>query len=105
MLMPHTNARTAFSKRDAAGGAAFLEDWLKSYDRAGYLHCHLSWHCALFGLARGNSERARAIHSESIRPSAATAEPMLVLADSASFLWRWRFYDAGPCLEKEWAEV
>jgi hypothetical protein len=30
---------------------------------------------------------------------------MLVLADSASFLWRWRFYGAAPSLEQEWAEV
>jgi hypothetical protein len=30
---------------------------------------------------------------------------MLVLADSASFLWRWRFYDLGPSLDQEWAEV
>jgi hypothetical protein len=30
---------------------------------------------------------------------------MLVLADSASFLWRWRFYDLGPSLDREWAEV
>src|SRR5207244_9794818 len=39
------------------------------------------------------------------RPSAAQAVPMLVLADSASFLWRWRFYGAAPPLEQEWAEV
>jgi hypothetical protein len=30
---------------------------------------------------------------------------MLVLADSASFLWRWQFYDAVPPLDEEWAEV
>jgi hypothetical protein len=44
-----------------AGGAAFIEDWLAGYDRAGQLHCHLSWHLALFELALGNSEwRTRA---------------------------------------------
>jgi hypothetical protein len=30
---------------------------------------------------------------------------MLVLADSASFLWRWRFYEMGSSLDQEWAEV
>jgi hypothetical protein len=30
---------------------------------------------------------------------------MLVLADAASFLWRWRFYDVVPPLDQEWAEV
>jgi len=72
---------------------------------AGQLHCHLSWHLALFELARGNTERARAIYLGNIRPSVAQAAPMLVLADSASFLWRWRFYGAVPSLDQEWAEV
>ena len=94
-----------FEAGDAAGGLAFIEDWLQGHDRAGYLHCHLSWHQALFALACGNSERARAIYIENIRPSVAQAVPMLVLADSASFLWRWRFYGAVPSLEHEWAEV
>ena len=31
--------------------------------------------------------------------------PMLVLADSASFLWRWRLYGTAPSLDQEWAEV
>ena len=30
---------------------------------------------------------------------------MLVLADAASFLWRWRFYEASPPLDNEWVEV
>jgi len=101
----HQRAHGFFEAGDAGGGAAFIEDWLKGYDRAGYLHCHLSWHLALFELARGDRERARAIYLDSIRPSAAQAVPMLVLADSASFLWRWGFYGAAPSPEEEWAEV
>jgi hypothetical protein len=30
---------------------------------------------------------------------------MLVLADAASFLWRWRFYGVSPPLDDEWTEV
>jgi tetratricopeptide (TPR) repeat protein len=101
----HQRVHGFFEAGDAAGGAAFIEDWLAGYDRAGQLHCHLSWHLALFELARGNGERARSIYRENIRPSVATAVPMLVLADSASFLWRWRFYGAAPALDYEWAEV
>jgi hypothetical protein len=88
-----------------AGGAEFLDAWLPSYDRAGHLHCNLSWHSALFELARGNSERTRRIYLDNIRPAVAQAAPMLVLADAASFLWRWRFYEASPLLDNEWAEV
>ena len=101
----HQRVHGFFEAGDAAGGAAFIEDWLAGYNRAGQLHCHLSWHLALFELARGNGERARSIYRENIRPSVATAVPMLVLADSASFLWRWRLYGAAPALEQEWAEV
>jgi hypothetical protein len=31
--------------------------------------------------------------------------PMLSLADSASFLWRWRLYRAAPPLDEHWVEV
>jgi tetratricopeptide (TPR) repeat protein len=101
----HQRVHGFFETGDAVGGAGFVEDWLRGYDRAGHLHCHLSWHLALFELARGNAERARTIYRYNIRPSVAQAAPMLVLADSASFLWRWRFYETAPPLEDEWTEV
>ena len=69
------------------------------------MHCHLSWHLALFELARGNSERARAIYLDSIRPSVALSAPMLSLADAASFLWRWKVYGIVPEMDHEWLEV
>ena len=101
----HQRVHGFFKSGDANNGAGFIENWLKGYDRAGHLHCHLSWHLAFFELARGDAERARSIYLDNIRPSVAQAAPMLVLADSASFLWRWRFYDMGASLDQEWAEV
>jgi hypothetical protein len=101
----HQRIHGFFEAGDAENGAGFIENWLPDYDRAGHLHCHLSWHLALFELARGNAERARSIYLDGIRPTVAQAAPMLVLADSSSFLWRWRFYDLGPSLDQEWAEV
>ena len=101
----HQRVHGFFESGDATGGVGFIEDWLKGYDRAGQLHCHLSWHLALFELARGDAERARTIYLDNIRPSVAVAAPMLVLADSASFLWRWRLYETAPPLDNEWAEV
>jgi tetratricopeptide (TPR) repeat protein len=101
----HQRVHGFFESGDANGGAGFIENWLPGYDRIGHLHCHLSWHLALFELARSNAERARAIYLDNIRPSVAQAAPMLILADSSSFLWRWQFYDLGPSLDQEWAEV
>jgi tetratricopeptide (TPR) repeat protein len=101
----HQRVHGFFEARDANGGAAFLETWLPDYERAGHLHCHLSWHLALFELARGNPERARAIYLDSIRPSVAQSAPMLSLADAASFLWRWKVYGIVPEMDREWLEV
>ena len=101
----HQRVHGFFESGDATGGSAFLDAWLPDYDRAGQLHCHLAWHLALFELALGNSDRARAIYLDSIRPSVAQSAPMLSLADSASFLWRWWLYDATPALSQEWDEV
>ena len=101
----HQRVHGFFESGNAAGGAEFLKAWLPDYDRAGHLHCHLSWHAALFELALGNSERAHTIYLDNIRPAAAQAVPMLVLADAASFLWRWRFYELSPPVDDEWTEV
>jgi hypothetical protein len=101
----HQRVHGFFESGDAAGGRAFIEGWLEGYDRAGHLHCHLSWHLALFELARGNAEGARAIYLASIRPTVAQSAPMLSLADSASILWRWQLYGAAPTLDEQWAEV
>ena len=101
----HQRAHGYFEAGDAEGGAAFIEDWLAGYERAGHLHCHLSWHLALFELARGDSERAMAVYRDAIRPAVALSVPMLSLADSASFLWRWQIYGTRPALADEWTEV
>jgi hypothetical protein len=101
----HQRAHGYFEAGDAAGGARFIEDWLPGYARAGHLHCHLSWHLALFALAQGERERARAVYLDAVRPSVAQTAPMLSLADSASFLWRWRLHWGVPPLDAEWAEV
>ena len=101
----HQRAHGYFEAGDAEGGAAFIADWLPGYERAGHLHCHLSWHLALFELARGDSERAMAVYRDAIRPAVALSVPMLSLADSASFLWRWQIYETRPALAGEWKEV
>jgi tetratricopeptide (TPR) repeat protein len=101
----HQRVHGFFEAGDAAGGAEFIQAWLPDYDRTGQLHCHLAWHMALFELSRGDAERARDIYLDSIRPSVAQSAPMLSLADSASFLWRWRLYGTAPALDEQWGEV
>ncbi len=85
-------------------GAAFVETWLPGYPRAAQLHCHLSWHLALFELALGRPARAGRIYLESVRPGSAQSPPMLTLADSASLLWRSELAGAPRSVER-WTEV
>jgi len=101
----HARAHGYYEAGDAERGAAFIEGWLPGYARDSQLHCHLSWHLALFELARGNPERAKRLYADAIRPSVSQAPPLFNLADSASFLWRWQIYEAGPPLADGWPEV
>jgi tetratricopeptide (TPR) repeat protein len=91
----HARAHGYYEAGDAQQGAAFIERWLPDYDRAGQLHGHLSWHLALFELARGNTDQAYALYTDAVRPAVSQAPPLFSLADAASFLWRWRIYEAG----------
>src|SRR5216683_170156 len=79
----HARAHGYYEAGDAEGGAAFVEAWLPGYDRRSQLHGHLAWHLALCELARGNSERARALYADAIRPAVSHAPPLFNLADSA----------------------
>jgi hypothetical protein len=101
----HARAHGYFEAGDAEAGAAFIAAWLPGYDRKSQLHCHLSWHLALFELARGQPERARALYEDAIRPAVSHAPPLFNLADAASFLWRWRIYGETPPLDEPWDEV
>src|SRR5579875_3286018 len=101
----HARAHGYHEAGDAGGGASFLAAWRRGYDPASQLYGHISWHLALFELACGNAEEAAAIYRDSLRPHAVQGAPLPSLADAASFLWRWRLYDAAPSLDAEWAEV
>jgi tetratricopeptide (TPR) repeat protein len=101
----HARTHGYFEAGEPDAGAAFIESWLPGYDRRSQLHCHLSWHLALFELARGNTKRARELYADAIRPAVSQAPPLFNLADAASFLWRWQIYHAGPPLAGAWLEV
>jgi hypothetical protein len=91
----HARAHGYYEAGDAERGAAFVAGWLPDYSRDSQLHCHISWHLALFELARGNPARARELYLDAIRPLVSSAPPLFNLADAASFLWRWQIYELG----------
>src|SRR5436305_8771279 len=101
----HARAHGYYDAGDPEAGADFVTAWLRGYGRESQLHCHLSWHLALFELARGQPERARALYEDAIRPAVSHAPPLFNLADASSFLWRWQIYGETPPLDERWAEV
>ncbi|MBL8836093.1 MAG: tetratricopeptide repeat protein [Alphaproteobacteria bacterium] len=100
----HARAHGHVEAGEADEGAAFVARFLETYAPDGQLHCHLSWHLALFALARGDASRAWAIYDRAIRPGRARSAPMPTLADGASFLWRWSIYGHGGAAA-DWREV
>jgi tetratricopeptide (TPR) repeat protein len=87
----HSVAHVFFETGDAAGGGAFLGPWLQGFDPRAPYHVHLSWHQALFELARGHYQRALDLYEADIRP-AVVAHMITALNDSAALLWRWSLY-------------
>jgi tetratricopeptide (TPR) repeat protein len=87
----HSVAHVFFETGDATGGGEFLDTWLKSFDPRAPYRVHLSWHQALFELARGHYQRALALYEADIRP-AVVANSAPALNDSAALLWRVYMY-------------
>ncbi|MGH2585009.1 MAG: tetratricopeptide repeat protein [Dehalococcoidia bacterium] len=91
----HALGHVFYETGDAAGGVAFLDPWIATYDRTAQLHGHLSWHLALFELAAGNAGRVMELYERNIGPRGAQSAPLGILADSASLLWRCDLYAWG----------
>jgi hypothetical protein len=101
----HARAHGYFEAGEAEAGADFMASWLPPYSRSSQLHCHLTWHQALFELACERPERARSLYDGGIRPGVSRAPPFFTLFDAASFLWRWQLYGKTPPLAGEWNDV
>jgi tetratricopeptide (TPR) repeat protein len=89
----HGLAHVCYEGNASEEGTAFLRSWLAGYDKAAQLHCHLSWHLALFELALGRPENAWTLYDEDIRPANSFGSPLITLSDSVSLLWRCRLWD------------
>ena len=100
----HAWAHVCYERGDDRAGATFVADWLPEYPKAGPLHCHLSWHRALFELGQGRFDAATALYDADIRPGGSQCAPFSTLVDSASLLWRSELAGA-PCGSEAWAAV
>jgi len=100
----HAWAHVCYERGDDQDGARFVAGWLPEYPKTGSLHCHLSWHRAIFELGLGRPEAALALFEADIRPGASQCAPFSTLVDSASLLWRRELAGAPPGPEA-WSAV
>lgn len=89
----HIRSHVHYEAREAAEGLVWLGNWFATYDRAGYMHCHLGWHMALWHLELGDEGQAWKTYESLVQPSSADGvgawgPPLNVLTDAASFMFR-----------------
>ena len=84
----HIRAHLYYEVGERREGLAFLKAWTPEYPPNAHIHCHVSWHQALWSMELGNSADAWAIYKSSLHPGAAWGPQINVLTDCASFLFR-----------------
>jgi len=84
----HIKGHVLYEMGEDAAALAYLEQWMPAYPKAGPMHCHLSWHVALFALTIGQAEKAWAVYEAQVHPGGSWGPPLNSVTDSISFLWR-----------------
>lgn len=84
----HVRSHIYYESGETGLGISYLDDWLEPYDRAGYLHGHLSWHAALWALEQDDPDAMWHRYEADIRPDVTQSLPINVLTDCASLLYR-----------------
>lgn len=84
----HIRAHLYYEVGERPAGLAYLTEWAKDYPREGQIHCHVSWHQALWSMESGRIDDAWRIYHAAMHPGAAWGPQLNVLTDCASFLQR-----------------
>ncbi|MFM9942990.1 MAG: tetratricopeptide repeat protein [Hyphomicrobiaceae bacterium] len=84
----HIKSHMHYEAGERTAGLAYLKDWARDYPREGQIHCHVSWHLALWSMETGNTAQAWEIYARDMQPGAAWGPQLNVLTDCASFLHR-----------------
>ena len=100
----HIRAHVYYEGGEREAGLAYLARWWQDYPKESLLHCHISWHIALWQLALGRTGEAWSFYRAHLRPGVSTGPPINTLSDSASFLLRAEM--AGEARDPElWREL
>ena len=84
----HIKAHVLYEMGEDRAALDYLDSWLPTYPREGLMHCHISWHVALFALMLGDTERAWQVYAAQVHPGGAWGPALNVATDAPAFLWR-----------------
>lgn len=100
----HIKVHVLYESGEPQAGADYLRDWMPGLDREALLHCHLSWHVAIFALELGRIEEAWQAYRSAVHPGGSWGPSLNVVTDSVSFLWRAEL-KGQPRQAERWKEV
>ena len=84
----HISAHCYYEAGERRRGLDYLKVWARDYPKQGQIHCHVSWHQALWALETGSPAEAWDIYAKDLHPGGAWGPQLNVLTDCASFLFR-----------------
>ena len=84
----HIKAHVLYERGEDRAALDYLDSWLPAYPREGLMHCHISWHVALFALMLGDTKRAWQVYEAQVHPGGAWGPALNVATDAPAFLWR-----------------
>ena len=84
----HIKAHVLYELGEDRAALDYLDSWLPAYPREGLMHCHISWHVALFALMLGDTDRAWQVYEAQVHPGGAWGPALNVATDAPAFLWR-----------------
>ena len=84
----HHRAHLYYEVGETKAGLAYLKDWITDYDPQGVMHCHLSWHIALWALAEGDVKTMWEVADTAIDPKTSTGPALNIVTDMPALLYR-----------------
>jgi tetratricopeptide (TPR) repeat protein len=84
----HHRAHLHYEMGETPAGLAYLKKWIKDYDRQGVMHCHLSWHIALWALADGDVDTMWRVADAAIDPKTSAGPALNIVTDMPALLYR-----------------
>lgn len=89
----HIRSHVYYEAGETEAGYGYITDWARDYDKTGQLHCHISWHIAVWALEQGDVDTMWRVYDADVAPetgngSGAWGPPVNVLTDAAALLYR-----------------